>query len=141
LTANATTDILSDVDTAFTISVTPTFKPGPTPQTYTAQAQVEINPRFKPSATENLQAFGTSILVARLFFSADPYNIYTVEKENRTAVVTNENRQTKVDQENRVNIIATETRTHLVPEETRKLKLVRPPFSNRYSIPRVRAEA
>lgn len=139
LTANATTDILSDVDTAFTISVTPTFKPGPTPQTYTAQAQVEINPRFKPSATENLQAFGTSILVARLFYSADPYNSVKITQEIRRIVLPEENRQTLVMAENRLNTITQETRDYLVPQETRSIKLRIPPFSNRFSTPRVRS--
>lgn len=141
LTASATTDVLADIDTAFTVAVTPTFKPGPTTQLYSSEITFDINPTFKPSATEDLQAFAGAVLVARLFFSADPYNIYTVEKETRIAVIAKENRQTIIDQQNRVNIIGAETRTYLVPEETRNLTIVRPPFKNRYSIPRTRAEA
>jgi 16S rRNA G966 N2-methylase RsmD len=81
------------------------------------------------------------LATSRLFFSADPYNIYTIEKETRIAVIAKENRQTIIDQEKRVNIINDETRTYLVPQETRNLTIVRPPFKNRYSIPRTRAEA
>jgi len=142
MTASAITDTFADISTAFTFAVTPTHRPGP----YQLNLQSEVTdfdiaPTFKPAGFSDMLAFAAELATSRLFFSADPYNIYTIEKETRIAVIAKENRQTIIDQEKRVNIINDETRTYLVPQETRNLTIVRPPFKNRYSIPRTRAEA
>lgn len=139
LTANAITDTFADIDVAFAFAVEPTFKPGGE-----SQLAVEINSNFVGNEiygpSLSLSALASELTTARLFYPADPWNIYKVQQEIRTAMVPVENRQTLVNEENRVNMITAETRAYLVPQETRSLKLKRPPFSNIYSTPRVRSE-
>jgi hypothetical protein len=141
LTANAITDLFADIDAAFTFEVIPTHRLGP----YQLELQSEITdfsivPTFKPGGIAHLFGFATQLSTARLFFSTDPYNIWSIKPETRIANIAEENRQTIIDQEKRVNIISAETRSYLVPQETRRLKLKIPPFKNRTSMPRVRAE-
>jgi hypothetical protein len=141
LTASAITDLFADIDAAFTFEVIPTHRPGP----YQLELQSEITdfsivPTFKPGGFADLIGFATQLSTARLFFSTDPYNIWSIKPETRIANIAEENRQTIIDQEKRVNIISAETRLYLVPQETRRLKLKIPPFKNRTSMPRVRAE-
>ena len=141
LTASAITDLFADIDAAFTFEVIPTHRPGP----YQLELQSEITdfsivPTFKPGGFADLIGFATQLSTARLFFSTDPYNIWSIKPETRIANIAEENRQTIIDQEKRVNIISAETRSYLVPQETRRLKLKIPPFKNRTSMPRVRAE-
>jgi len=139
LTANAITDTFADIDAAFTFAVEPTFKPSGE-----SQFAVEINSDFLgneiygPSLA--LSVLASELSIARLFYQADPWNIYKVKQEIRTVMVPAENRQTLVNEENRVNMITAETRAYLVPQETRSLKLRRPPFSNIYATPRIRSE-
>ena len=140
LTANARTDTFADIDVAFALAVSPTFKPSAYQETYTAQSAVEINPTFKPAGFADLLALASSLTVSRLFYQTDPYNIHTILQDTRTVMVPAENRQTDVLGENRVNTIVTETRGYRVPQETRSLKLRIPPFKNRFTTPRIRQE-
>ena len=139
LTANARTDTFADIDVAFIFAVEPTFKPSGQ-----SQFEVEINSDFVGNEiygpSLELSVLASELTTARLFYQADPWNIYKVQQEIRTVVVPAENRQTIILEENRLNMISAETRGYIVPQETRSLKLMRPPFSNIYSTPRVRSE-
>ena len=141
LTANAITDIFADIDIAFGLSVAPTFKPSAYQTQLLVTTDVDIAPTFKPSAYQvELSALASTLSVIRLFYAADPYNIWTIDPETRVIVVLEENRRASVLQENRLNTIEAEMRNYLVPQETRNLKLRVAPFKNRFSIPKVRAE-
>jgi hypothetical protein len=141
LTANAITDTFADIDVAFALAVEPTFRPSAYQQAYTAQSTVEINPTFRPAGFADITALASTLVVSRLFFQTDPYNIHTILEETRTVMVPVEQRQTQVLQENRLNTIVAETRGYRVPQETRSLKLRIPPFKNRFTTPRIRQDA
>lgn len=138
LTANAITDTFADIDVSASISITPTFKPAGE-SVISAATELDLAPTFKPAGLAALTALASTLQVARLFYQADPYNIIKVAQENRVVLVPTENRQTLVMEENRVNIVGAETRAYEVPQETRRIKLRIPPYSNRFSTPRVRS--
>ena len=139
LTASAITDTCADMDVTASRSITPTFKPAGE-SAISVAAEFDLSPTFKPAGLAALQALASTLTVGRLFFPADPYNTIKVSQENRVVLVPAENRQTLVMEENRVNILSAETRAFRVPQETRRIKLRIPPYSNRFSTPRVRSE-
>ena len=128
------------VDTAFALAVAPTFKPS----AYQTELYVDVNTVLLGNEIYDsplaLSALASTLSVIRLFYAADPYNIWTIDPETRVIVVLEENRRASVLQENRLNTIEAEMRNYLVPQETRNLKLRVAPFKNRFSIPKVRAE-
>jgi hypothetical protein len=138
LTASAITDTFADIDVAATLSITPSFKPAGF-STITTATELDLAPTFKPAGFSDMVASAGTLTLARLFFPTDPYNIIKVAQENRVVLVPTENRQTLVMEENRVNIVGQETRAYQVPQETRRIKLRIPPYSNRFSTPRVRS--
>jgi hypothetical protein len=141
LIANARTDITDEIVSTFSLSVAPTFKPSAYQTQMLVTTDVDIAPTFKPSAYQvELSAFTITLSVIRLFYAADPYNIWTIDPETRVILVPVENLQTKIDQEIRVNIVSAESRGYLVPQETRNLTIMKAPFKNRFSVPKVRAE-
>ena len=140
LTANARTDTFADIDVAFALSVSPTFKPSAYLEQYDVESSFEIAPTFKPAGFADLLAFASTLQVGRLFYQADPYWIYRVSVDTRSIMVPVENRIALVDVENRLNTIVAETRGYIVPEETRSIKLRLPRFTDIYSTPRVREE-
>ena len=139
LTASAITDTFADIDVTASISITPSFKPSGE-SAISAATELDLSPTFKPAGLAALTAFASKLTVGRLFYQADPYNTIKVLQENRVVLVPVENRQTMVMEENRVNIVGAETRAFQVPQETRRIKLRIPPYSNRFSTPRVRSE-
>ena len=138
LTANAITDTFADIDVAFTFAVEPTFKPSGQ-STITTATEFDLAPTFKPAGFSAMVASAGTLTVGRIFYSADPYNTTKISQEIRRIVLPEENRQTLVMAENRLNTITQETGDYLVPQETRSIKLRIPPFSNRFSTPRVRS--
>lgn len=140
LTASAITDTLSDIDVAFALQISPTFKPAAFDTQLSVNSTTDFlgNEIYGPSLA--LLAFAAKFVEPRLFFAADPFNIATIPQETRAILVPEQNRQAVVSQEIRLNTIAAETRGYLVPQETRNLKLRVAPFKNRFSIPKVRAE-
>jgi hypothetical protein len=138
LTASAITDTFADIDVTASISITPTFKPAGE-SAISAATELDLSPTFKPAGLAALTALASTLQVGRLFFPADPYNTIKVPQENRVVLVPVENKQTLVMEENRVNIVGAENRAYEVPQETRRIKLRIPPYSNRFSTPRVRS--
>ncbi|MAG25901.1 hypothetical protein CMI47_10020 [Candidatus Pacearchaeota archaeon] len=143
LTANATFSGETALTSSFSIAITPTYQPGPYQLEFTsAFTQPDTIPSRKLGPYQLvLPALASTLAVGRLFFSADPYNIITIENETQTLNISIENRITLVDTENRVNNVKIESRTYMVPEETRSLKLRIPPISSRFTTPKERAEA
>jgi len=142
-----TAAIISDQDnilsSSFAIDITPTHRRGPYQLNLTAaftQPDTVPSRRLGPYQFV-LPALASQLTTAKLFYQADPYNIFTVPAETRTAVIPRESNITLVDQEIRVNKVAAETRLYIVDQETRRFKLRVAPISNRFSTPKERAEA
>jgi len=141
LEGNLNPDAFSVIGFETSLQITPTFKPGMVPTTYAVQSAQELSPTFKPAGFANILALASQVSAARMFFQADPFNIIKVDRETKRISIAAENRQVKIDGENRVNIVAAETRGIIVPQETRILKLMKAPFLERFTTPRVRSEA
>jgi len=92
------------------------------------------------SGSTSLSAFYSNLAVGRLITLPDPFNTIKVPQEIRTLVVPIENNIIEVLGETRVNKVITETRAIKVKQETRNFKIMRPGFTDRSSIPRVRQE-
>jgi hypothetical protein len=142
LTASARTDTFADISGTFAVvDVEPSFKPSGTIDTTVTVSIPEAIPSFIHGGATAITALHSTVLVGRLFFQADPFNIIKVESETRLLSPATENRITLIDSENKVNMITAETRIVLVPEETRSIKLKIPALSSRFTTPRVRSEA
>jgi hypothetical protein len=103
------------------------------------QQQVDANYNIA-SASTSLSAFYSNLAVGRLITLPDPFNTIKVPQEIRTLVVPIENNIIEVLGETRVNKVITEMRAIKVKQETRNFKIMRPGFTDRSSIPRVRQE-
>jgi hypothetical protein len=141
LTANIGSSALAVITVVSTLEITPTFKPGMVPTTYVVTATQALSPTFKPAGFADLLALASTLSTIRMFFQADPFNIIKVDPQTNRISIAIENRQVKIDGENRVNIVSAETRDYIIPQETRILKLMKAPFLDRFTTPRVRSEA
>jgi hypothetical protein len=143
LTANATLSGETALSVSSAFSITPTHKRGPFQLVLTsAFTQPDTIPSRKLGPFQLvLPALASKLIEGRLFFSTDAYNVITVPAETNTITLPAETRITAIDQENRVNKVVAETRTHMVSQETRRHKLRIPPVSDRFTIPKQRAEA
>ena len=103
------------------------------------EQQVDANYNIASGST-SLSAFYSNLAVGRLITLPDPFNTIKVPQEIRTLVVPIENNIIEVLGETRVNKVITETRAIKVKQETRNFKIMRPGFTDRSSIPRVRQE-
>jgi hypothetical protein len=143
LTAAVVNDQDTILSSSFAIDITPTHRRGPYELDLTSVfTQPDTVPSHKVGPYQFvLPALASQLTTAKLFYQADPYNIFTVPAETRTAVIPRESNITLVDQEIRVNKVAAETRLYIVDQETRRFKLRVAPISNRFSTPKERAEA
>jgi hypothetical protein len=103
------------------------------------EQQADANYNVAVGST-SLTALYSKITVGRLISLPDPFNTIKVPQEIRTLVVPIENNIIEVLGETRVNKVITETRAIKVKQETRNFKIMRPGFTDRSSIPRVRQE-
>ena len=143
-TATFVGNTISDTPASLVTNTTAIFaalkrKPGTMSNTVATVTDFDTNIIYGP--TLSIAALTVQLTTSRLLFSADPYNIYKVEKQTNTVVIPPQSNISLIDQEIRVNKVTAETRQHIVDQETRRVKLRIPPISNRFTIPKQRASA
>jgi hypothetical protein len=139
LLANYIVQFLWQAQSDFSLAVSPTFKPGGVTN---AQCIAIVNAlaNYKINNAQNIDGAFDTELVARIFFTTDPYNIHKILQETRQIFVDAESRGIEIPQEIRLNSIPAENRAFLVPQETRNMKLRIPPMTNRFTTPKIRTE-
>ena len=139
LLANYIVQFLWQAQSDFSLDVTPTFKPSGVTN---AQCIAIVNAlaNYKINNAQNIDGAFDTELVARIFFTTDPYNIHKILQETRQIFVDAESRGIEIPQEIRLNSIPAENRAFLVPQETRNMKLRIPPMTNRFTTPKIRTE-
>lgn len=138
-TGNAIRSPIASITAAYSTDVVgnATFRPA---QTLSTVFSVDPtgNATYRPSL--ELTALYSKLTDARIITLADPFNFFKVIQETRTLLTPEENRTIKLLGETRLNTLQSETNTIKVSQETRQIKIARPGFTDRSSIPRVRSE-
>lgn len=139
LLANYIAKFLWNAQSDFSLDVTPTFKPGGVTN---AQCITVVNAlaNYVINNPQNIDGAFDAELIARIFYTTDPYQIYKVLQETRQIFVEAESRGIEIPEEIRLNSIPAENRDWLVPQETRSIKLRIPPMTNRFTTPKIRRE-
>jgi len=139
LLANYIVEFLWQAQSDFSLDVTPTFKPGGVTNAQCI-AMVDALANYVINNPQNIDGAFDAELIARIFYTTDPYQIYKVLQETRQIFVEAESRGIEIPQEIRLNSIPAENRDWLVPQETRNIKLRIPPMVDRTTTPKVRRE-